>query len=36
MLGAMTDITTTTGTFAVQSTWSNSFDNGNGGCVVNG
>lgn len=34
--GAMTNITTTTGTFAVQSTWSNSFNNGSGGCVVNG
>jgi len=31
--GAMTNITTTTGTFAVQSTWSNAFNGGSGGCV---
>ena len=32
--GAMANLTLSTGTFAVQSTWSNSFDNGNGGCVL--
>jgi len=31
--GAMANITTTTGTFAVQSTWSNSLNNGSGGCA---
>lgn len=31
--GAMTNIHTTTGTFAVQSTWSNAFNGGAGGCV---
>jgi hypothetical protein len=31
--GAMTNITTTTGKFAVQSTWSNAFNGGAGGCV---
>jgi hypothetical protein len=30
--GAMTNITTTTGKFAVQSTWSNAFNGGAGGC----
>jgi hypothetical protein len=34
--GAMANITTTTGTYAVQSTWSNAFNNGNGGCVLHG
>jgi serine protease len=32
--GAMANLTLSTGTFAVQSTWSNAFDNGNGGCVL--
>ncbi|MGB8652677.1 MAG: hypothetical protein WCD35_18670 [Mycobacteriales bacterium] len=32
--GAMADLTLSTGTFAVQSTWSNSFNQGNGGCVL--
>jgi serine protease len=32
--GAMTDLRLSTGTFAVQSTWSNKFNNGLGGCVV--
>lgn len=32
--GAMADLTLSTGIFAVQSTWSNAFDNGAGGCVL--
>jgi len=32
--GAMANLTLSTGTFAVQSTWSNAFDNGKGGCVL--
>jgi serine protease len=32
--GAMANLTLPTGTFAVQSTWSNTFNNGNGGCVL--
>jgi serine protease len=32
--GAMGNVTLSTGTYAVQSTWSNAFDNGNGGCVL--
>jgi len=32
--GAMANITTTTGTFAVQSTWSNSLNSGAGGCAI--
>jgi hypothetical protein len=32
--GAMTDITLSTGTFAVQSLWSNNFNSPSGGCVV--
>ena len=32
--GAMANLTLSTGTFAVQSTWSNSFNSGNGGCVL--
>jgi serine protease len=32
--GASQDITLPTGTFAVQSLWSNAFNNGGGGCVV--
>jgi hypothetical protein len=32
--GAMANLTLSTGTFAVQSTWSNSFNNGSGGCVL--
>ncbi|HUR51795.1 MAG TPA: hypothetical protein VMZ11_06715 [Mycobacteriales bacterium] len=32
--GAMANLTLSTGTFAVQSTWSNTFNNGNGGCVL--
>jgi serine protease len=32
--GASTDINLTTGTFAVQSLWSNAFNSGSGGCVV--
>ena len=32
--GAMADLTLSTGTFAVQSTWSNAFNNGAGGCVL--
>jgi serine protease len=34
--GAMADLHLATGTFAVQSTWSNKAANGNGGCVVHG
>lgn len=32
--GAMANLTLSTGTFAVQSTWSNAFNNNNGGCVL--
>jgi serine protease len=32
--GAMANLTLSTGRFAVQSTWSNAFNNGNGGCVL--
>ena len=32
--GASQDITLTTGTFAVQSTWANDFNNGAGGCEI--
>jgi len=32
--GAAADVTFTTGTFAVQSLWSNAFSNGAGGCVL--
>ena len=32
--GAMADLTLSTGRFAVQSTWSNAFNSGNGGCVL--
>jgi len=32
--GAMANLTLSTGTFAVQSTWSNAFNNGSGGCVL--
>ncbi len=32
--GASTDINLSTGTFAVQSLWSNAFSSGSGGCVV--
>ena len=32
--GAMANLTLSTGTFAVQSTWSNAFNGGNGGCVL--
>jgi hypothetical protein len=32
--GASTDISLTTGTFAVQSLWSNAFNSGSGGCVL--
>jgi serine protease len=32
--GAMADLSLSTGSFAVQSTWSNAFNNGNGGCVL--
>jgi hypothetical protein len=32
--GASADINLTTGTFAVQSLWSNAFNSGSGGCVV--
>lgn len=32
--GAMDNLALSTGTFAVQSTWSNEFANGNGGCVL--
>ena len=32
--GASADITLSTGTFAVQSLWSNAFNSGNGGCVI--
>ncbi|HET7311536.1 MAG TPA: hypothetical protein VFJ17_09445 [Mycobacteriales bacterium] len=32
--GAMADLALSTGTFAVQSTWSNVFNNGSGGCVL--
>ena len=32
--GAMDNLHLSTGTFAVQSTWSNSFNNGDGGCVT--
>jgi serine protease len=32
--GASQNITLTTGTFAVQSTWANDFNNGSGGCEV--
>jgi len=32
--GAMANLTLSTGSFAVQSTWSNAFNNGNGGCVL--
>jgi len=32
--GASADITLSTGTFAVQSLWSNSFNSGAGGCVL--
>ena len=32
--GAAQDITLTTGSFAVQSTWANDFNNGSGGCEV--
>jgi len=34
--GAMANITTTTGTFAVQSTWSNALHSGAGGCAISG
>jgi serine protease len=34
--GAMANITTTTGTFAVQSTWSNALNGGAGGCAISG
>jgi serine protease len=34
--GAMANITTTTGKFAVQSTWSNALNNGSGGCAISG
>jgi serine protease len=32
--GAMGNLTLSTGTFAVQSTWSNAFGGGSGGCVL--
>jgi serine protease len=32
--GAMANLTLSTGTYAVQSTWSNAFNGGNGGCVL--
>ena len=32
--GAMGNLTLSTGTFAVQSTWSNAFNGGSGGCVL--
>jgi len=32
--GAAADIRLTTGTFAVQSLWSNAFNSGSGGCVL--
>jgi serine protease len=32
--GAMGNLTLSTGTFAVQSTWSNTFNGGSGGCVL--
>jgi serine protease len=32
--GASADISLSTGTFAVQSLWSNAFNNNSGGCVL--